>query len=243
MALPTATLLTLGLLVAPTPAIAPVGPTLMPLAQANVIYNPPPPPDRGSPAAGASGSPRGGCPVGLFPLTALVPSVSAGGGQTTSDRPTFWVAVPHFLVTSYRVDLRLRTLDGAEYYRTSFTPTGDIPPGLVALPLPEEAPALEAETYYDWEALVYCNTGTPVSTGGWVQRVESPALGEETSADPVAQSQVYAAQGLWYDAVSALTPTLATAATPAATTAWAALLEAGGIADLAEQPLQGSLGD
>lgn len=212
---------------------------------APVHYAPPPPPDRGSPrTSDRGGASRGGCPPTDLPLTALVPAASAYGGHTTEARPTLWVYQPYSLSPGDRLEFFIRSVDDqTELYRTQLSPTPG--PGLMQVTLPDTAPALELGQAYDWYVLVFCNAErrrvTPAYTQGWLKRVDlTPELAQALStADPAAQSRLYAAHGLWYEALRQVA--LPNPDDPGAETAWAAawagLLEAGDLADFVDQPL------
>jgi hypothetical protein len=213
---------------------------------APVHYAPPPPPDRGSPrTSDRGGASRGGCPPTDLPLTALVPATSAYGGYTTAARPTLWVYQPYFLGSQDRIEFFIRSIDDqTELYRTQLSPSTG--PGLMQVTLPSTAPVLEPGQPYDWYVLVFCNAErrrvTPAYTQGWLQRVDDPTseLAQALStADPAEQSRLYAANGLWYEALHQVAPPNADnpayEADRAAT--WAGLLEAVGLDDFVEQPL------
>lgn len=212
---------------------------------APVHYAPPPPPDRGSPrTSDRGGASRGGCPPTDLPLTALVPAASAYGGYTTAAHPTLWVYQPYSLGPQDRIEFFIRSIDDqTELYRTQLsTNTG---PGLMQVTLPNTAPALEPGQPYDWYVLVFCNAErrrvAPAYTQGWLQRVDpTPELAQALStADLAEQSRLYAAQGLWYEALHRVA--LPNADDPAEeanrAATWAGLLEAVDLGDFVDQPL------
>jgi hypothetical protein len=76
-------------------------------------------------------------------------------------------------------------------------------PGLMALTLPPEAPALEVGQDYRWKAVLLCNPNRPsgaIITSATLQRVAAlPAL-DPALGDGATQENVYAENGIWYDA-------------------------------------------
>lgn len=210
-----------------------------------IEYAPPPPPDRGSPqTSDRGGASRGGCPPTELALTALVPAVSAYGGDTLAAHPTVWVYQPYSLGPGDRVDFFLRSIDDqTEIYRTSQTPSAA--PGLMHFTVPDTAPALEPDKAYDWYVLIFCNAErrrvTPAYTQGWVRRVELEIT--STTTDSVEQSRLYAAQGLWYDAFNHLViPGASPPDEPAETArqnALARLLQAVGLTAFRGKPVTG----
>jgi Domain of Unknown Function (DUF928) len=112
---------------------------------------------------------RGACTsTSSLLLTALAPK--SHPGQTTLARPTVYWYV--------------------QLWETEMTSQ----PGLMALTLPPDAPALEIGQDYRWKAVLLCNPNRPsgaIITSATIQRVAD--LGTQ-------QANQYAENGIWYDA-------------------------------------------
>ena len=154
------------------------------------------------------GASRGGCPTTDLPMMPLVPVDADYGGQTTEAQPTFWVYVPYGLDENSPVTFAVHDEDGNDLYQETFETT--ILPGVYGIELPASV-ELAVDSYYDWYVLVYCNDplrhNVPAYASGWVQRVAFPdAIDAIAVSDmsPTEQSQVFANQLLWYDALTPL---------------------------------------
>lgn len=181
----------------------------------------PPLPPSGTPIGrrrGAAG--RGNCTIDL-PLTALVPAmekpVGAGKatyvwGTTIASHPTFWFYLPDSNRSLRSVEFVLQDEQDNDVYRT----TVSLPsvPGIVSVQLPSTLTPLAINQNYHWflktEIANNCDQVSPViakdSVEGWVQRVSpNPTLTNQLkSAPPEQQISLYAQNGLWYDALTAL---------------------------------------
>jgi hypothetical protein len=160
---------------------------------------PDPPADREG-----SGS-RTSCPAVDKPLTALVPSQV---NYTRSGHPTFWFYVPYDSEQAREVEFVV--LDEAEeqVYKTVVTITDT--PGIVSFRLPESVPPLEIGKKYLWQFSYRCNPRIRAEDDyvqGMVQRVAADAALTsqlEAATTPMQRVELYAANGLWYETLTAL---------------------------------------
>ncbi|MBD2461147.1 DUF928 domain-containing protein [Oscillatoria sp. FACHB-1407] len=208
-----------------------------------LIFNAPTPPDFGNP----DGRQRGGASRGpcrnYESLTAVVPITNGKvWGLTTSAHPTLWFYLPHPLTTNTEVELTVQDSRDRDVYSTRFT-SPNTASGLMAIAIPTTANALEVNQSYQWTLAVFCDPARPfasVSVSGTLQRVAlSPTQQTQlTSATPLQRANLYAAQGIWYDAFNTLAMLRSTAANqPQFTTSWTELLRQGNLEPLAAQPL------
>jgi hypothetical protein len=142
---------------------------------------------------------RGNCTSGTVPLTALAPKVHPG--QTTLARPTVYWYVPE--PNPMSMQFILEKIDQAgnptQLWETEMTSQ----PGLMALTLPPEAPALEVGQDYRWKAVVLCNPNRPsgaIITSATLQRVAALPDLDQALGNGAIQADVYAENGIWYDA-------------------------------------------
>lgn len=159
----------------------------------------------GRPGDRTGGGSRTPCPIINAPFTtALIPASNLG--KTVAERPTFWFYVPYPPQTAPAGEFVLQEEDGSEVYRTAFT----LPetPGLVSFSTPLVVEPLKINKLYRWYFKLYCEaqkSSTPVFVEGWVQRVErTPALERQLQSAESRKDVVYAANGIWYDALNSL---------------------------------------
>lgn len=164
---------------------------------ASIPFNPP---NRGAPGQSRDAGSRPLCPTPELPFTAIVPYVN--WGETTAQRPTFWLYIPY---AAGDVELFLRDEQTQEeIFRHTFdvSDAGGIHP----FTLPPDAPALEPDQLYNWQLDFVCNpeTGTKFrATGMIVRRLPSEELAAAiATAAPREQAILYAEAGLWYDALA-----------------------------------------
>ena len=152
--------------------------------------------------------PEGGCD-GSEPinLTALAPQGHIG--QTISPRPTFVWYVPDGEPYPMQLQLYRYTSDeGDELERVKFFDFEQSQPGFMTFTLPDDEPPLAVGETYRWKVILFCNPGRPsqVSLDEADLMVVEPPVGLDVTmtGDPVAMAEGYAAAGLWYDAIAAL---------------------------------------
>lgn len=148
---------------------------------------------------------RRGCPLVDKPLTALAPAYYVG--LTTSEHPTFWVYVPYSPKLPYKVKFVLwDEQQTVKLYESSPSQLTD-GPGIVSFSIPNSATPLEIGKTYRWSFSVTCNNGVGLaSVRRWVKRVVlPPALTSQLQAvTPRERIALYAAKGLWHDALTEL---------------------------------------
>jgi hypothetical protein len=165
-------------------------------------------PSRGRSRGGAS---RGQCMAGNQPLTALVPSEgsnqlqgAAAIGLTTASHPTFWFYVPTALTPDRPAEFLLLDADG-NYLHTTLL-TGTPTDGIVQVTLPTTAAPLATGQTYRWALQLLCETGDAVDVWGEIQRVDLPSAlqSQLATASTRDRAALYAAHGIWYDALTTL---------------------------------------
>lgn len=218
-----------------------------------VHFQPPQLPDNGTPTGrrkGAAG--RGNCATESR-LTALVPTFEKtlpenGGkvtyvwGKTIAEYPTFWFYVPYLSTSLRSVEFVLQ--DGEDdIYRSPVT----LPktPGIVSFRLPSTAKPLEVGKMYRWffKVNVSCapkqlsNANYQDYVEGWVQRVElnSRMTHQLETATPQQQIAIYAANGIWHEALNAIADL--DGAETTVKNYWTELLQSAGLSDIASKPI------
>ena len=148
----------------------------------------------GRPGGTTDAGSRDDCPLVESPLRPLVSNERTTGDYTTFERPTVWVYTPYPLnivdsntgLPNLAV-LRLETPLYEEFYQTLITVPIETP-GIIGIPLPDDAPELEIGETYTWYVRVFCNVTEPrglaATASGWIQRVEPGT---------------FAPEDLWYD--------------------------------------------
>lgn len=197
---------------------AKVGVQVMASATGQLNFTPPPPPaDIGIPGD-RTGAGRRGCLANHHDsvkkdkqLTALVPITKAAKGLevvwglTTVEHPTFWFYVPYRAQDIHSARFVLRTADNQLVYQTSVSLPNK--PGVISLTLPTTV-SLEVTKGYHWYFNIYCAQGKPPTAivhGGVQRRAITPALASQLAqATPQKRAEIYFANGIWYDAVTAL---------------------------------------
>ncbi|NEQ30758.1 MAG: DUF928 domain-containing protein [Leptolyngbya sp. SIO4C5] len=185
--------------------LAMVGLNLMPLARAQTL--PTPPPDQGAP----TGRQRGGASRGdcrdYQDLTALVPVVDGiVWSQTASATPSFFFHLPNALDQTIPLEFVVQDSRDNYAYRKQFS--GNIPAGILAIPVPSESSGLTPGEAYTWTFSIYCDAARPsasVFVSGTISRVaESAVTGPSSNPTPAMRldlARQYAAEGLWHEAI------------------------------------------
>jgi Domain of Unknown Function (DUF928) len=225
---------------------------MLPSLVASISYTPPsPPPDRGAPGNRGEGASRG-CAAGSQTLMALVPEQTLNvtttattqiWGLTSTDHPRFWFSVPHDPATVSAIEFVLQNAQDQTVYRTPVPVPST--PGIIAVQLPTTATGLEINQPYHWffKVRAACEPNQAATleyVEGWVQRTQlNPGLSDRLAqATPQQKAVLYAENGIWYDALTALAELkLARPEDRAIAQDWTALLKAVGLEKLATQPL------
>ncbi len=213
------------------------------LNQSLIFAAPPPPKDIGEPGKrGEAGSRGCGQDINkpLIPsqkrFTALVPVYSNSElvfGTTIREHPSFLFYIPYSSDFASGEFVLEDEAQNQTIYKTSLTGT----PGVVSLPLPSIATPLEIGKRYRWYFNIYCNKDKQIlaNVEGYVKREQlKPALKTQLEkATPSQQVNLYAANGIWYEALSAASELRRTNSQD---TSWTALLKAVGLNDFATEP-------
>ncbi|NEO74838.1 DUF928 domain-containing protein [Moorena sp. SIO4G3] len=194
-------------------------------------------PPKGAPGKRKGAGSRNDCPPGKF--IALVPGTNFG--LTTSERPTFWFYVPYSDNRTIQAEFRLRNKELKEVYKETFMLQNT--PGIVKITLPETVSGLVVEDLYHWRFSVICNPTDPLDNdfvSGGVERISiTDDLEQQLEGNnPRERIVVYAKQGLWFDALTALAELrLANPQDKTLAQDWADLLEQVGLKEIDSQPL------
>lgn len=217
---------------------------------------PPPPPDRDAPGNRGGGAGRG-CGTGQ-PLIALVPEYQQaleGGaitkvwGTTLAERPTFWFDVPYNkgAIAALEFVLQDNSSPAKELYRSAIVPPDA--PGIVSIQLPATVPPLAAGKLYQWFFKVHLQCASSEAAKpqtqketlyGWVQRVSPNAAiaSQLKQATPQQQADLYAQNGIWFDALTTLgNLRLTSPQDPRLIADWNSLLQSVGLEKLTTKPL------
>lgn len=233
-----------------------------------IRFTPPSVPNRGIPTGrsrgGASRSKT--CQIAKEPLTALVPNANKSLTEidnastanlknnsvelakstsesvwalTASDRPNFGFYVPYALNSNYPIEFVLQDEFNNTLYQNSLTLSKTVP-GVMQVKLPNQVAPLEIGKKYHWYFLVYCHADDPVYVEGWIERVAvNPNLRTKLEkATPREKAALYAANGIWYDALTNLARLRQMHPNDVALKAdWESLLDSVGLGAIASEPI------
>lgn len=215
---------------------------------------------RGAPPAGrqTGSASRGECSAVSQPLTALVPTTqetlsptNQGDdpelrkwesvlGLTTSQTPTLWFYNPY----SAKLPIQFVLQDErGNYIYKSYLATSQTQPGIVKLSLPKEI-SLKVGKRYQWYFLVSCDPKNTTFVKGWIQPValSSTLANQLKKANPQERVALYAANGIWYDALTLLASLRSANPKDAKLRDdWVNLLNSVDLAAIAQKPLSGKL--
>jgi hypothetical protein len=144
---------------------------------------------------------------------------------TTEAHPTFYIYVPYQLEKIQSAKLSLRTDKGRQLYSMHIDITDS--PGIIEVKLPEAAPELALNIWYQvhLSVRVLCSpttAPTPDSITAWVQRKEIDS-----------QSSLPLETGFWYDRIAALAKQLS----PETKEQWVDLLKEAELEQYANEPI------
>lgn len=212
--------------------------------QASIQFVPPPPPTIGIPQSGGRGAgSRGPSCKRYEKITPLVPFTRTATqpirwGLTTVEHPTMWFYAPEGLAANIPLEFVLQDEAGQKRSRT-VVQTSNVPAGIFKLPFPATAIPLQAGKRYSWTLSIYCDPDAiyiPIKVQGSIQRVATPSSLRnqlDTTHDPLKQAKLYAQNGIWYDALTALGQPLRPGKDSEIVTAWKALLQQAGLTGIA----------
>ena len=211
----------------------------------------PPPPQRGIAGNRTGAAARTMCPLVAQPLTAIVPQYRSAQenqvwGLTKMARPTFWFYVPYTKPALIDISFTLQDESNPAdrkiiYQNTTIAPASTA--GMIQITVPKSSPTLAANKPYRWflELNMGCTSGQrPIFVEGWIQRTELDRnlSNQIDRATPTEKVALYAENGLWYDALTTLANLRAAKPQdPELTQDWQNLLNAIGLKDLADRPL------
>ena len=205
-------------------------------------------PDNGEPKGRRRGgtSRRDGCPKLKTPITALVPGEENNHksflASTVAEYPTFWVYVPELPSNLRSGEFVLQDEEGNDIFRTLIS----LPETSAALALrlpPNRQYALKQDLKYHWYFRLYC--GQPQNqpeyfyVDAWVRRVSlTPELQKQLGKAKPRDYTAYAANNIWYDAVTNLAELRRTnPGDRVLGEEWTKLFKAVGLEELAQAPI------
>lgn len=207
------------------------------------IFNAPPPPSTGRPGrrsdAGSRGCAGDEASTSEPTLLALVPTQEAAGstvvfGKTAAERPTFWFYVPQR--SSSTATFVLQDQEGNPVHESDVALPETA--GILSVSLPATVAPLEPGKLYHWFFKLYCRSISPPDSfvDGWIQRESPTADLSRQLAAATGQQQVrlYAANGFWFDA---LTAAAGLQRTTSGDPVWAELLGSVGLEDVASKAI------
>ncbi len=180
-------------------------------------------------------------------LVALIPNTN--NGLTVAARPSFWFYIPPTTEKTAEFILEDASLNDRDPKRrlTSMQIDLTTTPAIVSLTPAATDPALEVDRDYTWGFSILCerNSANNPTVRGKIRRVKpSPSLAAKLDkASPLEQVNLYAASGIWYDAVTKLASLRRDQAKDAKVTAqltaeWKELLQSVGLGAIAAAPLK-----
>jgi hypothetical protein len=173
------------------------------------------------------------------PLLALVPTQKTASatvvfGKTAAEYPTFWFYVPYRSVL--KAAFVLQDQEGKTVYESDVAPSKT--PGILSVTLPTTVAPLETGQLYHWFFKLYCRSTSPPDSfvDGWIQRESLPSDLTQKLKMATLQQQVrlYAANGVWFDA---LTTAAELRRTTSGNSAWVELLKAIGLENVAAEAI------
>ena len=212
---------------------------LSPTTTAKVLFVPP---REGKPQKTTGGASRdsGKCPQDQGQsspdLLPLIPQKTEA--LTISERPTFLAYIPPTIAKQAYFSLT-KVEDGQHLYHR-FIPISRS--GVIALPLPDDAPVLEMQSY-QWSLSLICGAAlapdSPVVEGTVTRVSLSAALMSQLETLPLSeQAVVLGQQGIWYDTMASLAKSRQQQPHDhGLAQSWQDILQAAGLASISEAPL------
>lgn len=201
------------------------------------------PPRRGIPGRREGGGTRGPCIRGQKLLMPLIPQDAFGA--TLSTEPAFFWFVPRSNAAEAEfklMDVQSRT----EVYSDTLSLTGEA--GIVSLRLPKSVTtsSIKPGQNYVWQFTLVCSKSEPsaniVVEGNFQQFPVDPLLNQKLQqASLPDRSAIYAANGIWQDAINILVQQRCTnPADSLALNRWKTLLRSVKLDNYANEPIQAS---
>ena len=172
-------------------------------------------------------------------LMAIIPEKTVGISASTS--PELFFYIPK-LENKSTLEFVLRNESDDLIYEAFLTTEGD---GIVSVEIPADVSSqmLEADQNYHWYLSMICDRlqrSRDIVVEGWMRQETMDVATEEqlTTASSIEKAEVYQEQGLWFDALSALTEqTDSIAEKTIMRQKWSEMLASVGLADLAAEPI------
>lgn len=178
------------------------------------------------------------------------PELTKVWGLTANDHPTLWFDLPDSQDSIDRIDFSLRDGDNPAsktIYQTSIQQPKQS--GLIKFSLPQTSSDLSIDKLYKWELKLIMKPTVDrqnkpskvkeISVTGWIQRksLNSELIDRINRSNPHQQATLYAENGFWYDALSALAQLRRDfPQNPAIRQDWVNLLESVDLAQLVDRP-------
>lgn len=199
-----------------------------------------PPEDSGQPRTNRAGGRRDQFCNNSMPtpsLTLLLPPTNQG--LTTAAHPTFLAYLPQ--TSAKQAFLTLEDEDDNYLYHTIFElPAGA---GIVGIPIPDTAPALEPDKYYKVSLAMICgqvlDPNDPV-VEGWIKRVELETESQPSPENSLELGAWYASNGIWFDTLQILAD-LYKVESDSAIAAWEELLKSVDLDDMGAAAFLGNV--
>ena len=221
------------------------------------VFVPPKPPAGLSTVSGrrrGMGS-RNDCPAVENPLTALVPFQEGVAtnkqtnpstlvdvwGLTTSEHPMFWFYVPY---TNMNAEFVLQDSSENEIYKNQNIAL-KAQSGVISISIPSTVIPLQVGKTYRWFLKIRCNQqqtmSVPIYVEGSIQRVNlHPSLKQQLqiTTDTRQKIAIYAANGIWFDALTILGKLRLANSNDASLAAdWQSLLQSINLDNIAQFPI------
>ena len=203
-----------------------------------------PSPDNSAPETSAGGASRAndyGITYDLFTgssVSMLAVTPPNFYGLTISERPTFMAYLP--TSSAQQAIFRLKDASQSIIYEQTISLKGET--GILTVELPDDAPALVTDQYYQWFVTLQTEDHlTPASpfVDGWIKRVEpTDAIAQaQASGDMLTVAETLAREGIWYDTSALLATLQAEQDSEVLVAHWAELLSSVGLDTLTDASL------
>jgi hypothetical protein len=192
-----------------------------------------PPSNLDAPKVSVPGATRSACDNPGSCLIALLPDLKVQDAplpQTLAERPTVYFLVPKTDGIAYfTLDEDNGTASQRKrIYKTKFKIKNDA--GVIAFRMPDDAPKLELNKKYSWQFSVPVSQYNSQTVYGSLRRVtlDNKVTAKLANiANPLDRSAIFAAEGIWFEAVQALAEAqIALPQSPEILSEWQELLKA-----------------